>query len=144
MRSSIAFGDFRRGYLVVDRAGRARAARSVHRQALRAVLHDQARRRRRAGFRRDQAAEVRGIVVRRRFSTWRRGLRAAPFSPRSCCSLRCPTAGSRRKRASHFGSLLVDPLAVKLQRRDAGDAAAAGLEVRAGRPAHHAVQAEVA
>ena len=27
---SIAFGDFRRGYLIVDRAGRARAARSVH------------------------------------------------------------------------------------------------------------------
>ena len=26
---SIAFGDFRRGYLVVDRAGRARAARSL-------------------------------------------------------------------------------------------------------------------
>ena len=38
---------------------RARAARSLHRQALRAVLHDQARRRRRAGLRRDQAAEVR-------------------------------------------------------------------------------------
>ena len=36
------------------------AARSLFRQALRAVLHDQARRRRRAGLRRDQAAEVRG------------------------------------------------------------------------------------
>ena len=40
-----------------------RAARSVHRQALRAVLHDQARRRRRAGLRRDQAAEVRGELI---------------------------------------------------------------------------------
>src|SRR5437588_9984656 len=40
--------------------GRARAARSVQRQALRAVLHHQAGRRRRAGLRRDQAAEVRG------------------------------------------------------------------------------------
>ena len=40
--------------------GRARAARSVLRQALRAVLHHQARRRRRAGLRGDQADEVRG------------------------------------------------------------------------------------
>ena len=60
---SIAFGDFRRGYLVVDRAGRPRAARSVQRQALRAVLHHQARRRRRAGLRRDQADEVRGELT---------------------------------------------------------------------------------
>ena len=60
----IAFGDFSRGYLVVDRTGRARAARSLFRQALRAVLHDQARRRRGAGFRRDQAAEVRHFVNR--------------------------------------------------------------------------------
>ncbi len=43
--------------------GRARAARSVHRQALCAVLHHQARRRRRAGLRRDQAVEVRGVVT---------------------------------------------------------------------------------
>ena len=40
--------------------GRAGAARSVLGQALRAVLHHQAGRRRRAGLRRDQAAEVRG------------------------------------------------------------------------------------
>ena len=57
---SIAFGDFRRGYLIVDRAG-VRVLRDPYlRQALRAVLHDQARRRRRAGLRRDQADEVRG------------------------------------------------------------------------------------
>ena len=61
---SVAFGDFRRGYLVVDRAGVTRAARSLQRQALRAVLHHQARRRRRAGLRRHQAPEVRGVVVR--------------------------------------------------------------------------------
>ena len=42
--------------------GRARAARSLFRQALCAVLHDQAGRRRRAGLRRHQAAEVqRGV-----------------------------------------------------------------------------------
>ena len=45
-----------------DRRPRRRhgAARSLHRQALRAVLYDQARRRRRAGLRRHQADEVRG------------------------------------------------------------------------------------
>jgi HK97 family phage major capsid protein len=53
---SIAFGDFNRGYLVVDHG----SARSLHRQALRAVLHNQAGRRRRAGLRRHQADEVRG------------------------------------------------------------------------------------
>ena len=78
---SVAFGDFGRGYLVVDRAGRARAARSVHGEALRAVLHDQAGRRRRAGLRRDQAAEDGGVVSRRTLhTTGRRGRRAAPFS----------------------------------------------------------------
>ncbi len=61
---SVAFGDFRRGYLVVDRAGVRRAARSLFRQALCAVLHHQARRRRRAGLRRHQAAEVRGVAAR--------------------------------------------------------------------------------
>ncbi len=75
---SIAFGDFRRGYLVVDRAGRARAARSLHGEALRAVLHDQARGRRRAGFRRDQAREVRDVVRRRH----KRGHRDCVLSPR--------------------------------------------------------------
>ena len=38
------------------------AARSLHRQALRAVLHHQARGRRRAGLRRHQADEVRGVL----------------------------------------------------------------------------------
>ena len=42
---------------------RARAARSVHGEAVCAVLHDQAGRRRRAGLRRDQGAEVRRGVV---------------------------------------------------------------------------------
>ena len=65
-RYSIAFGDFRRGYLVVDRQGVRVLRDPYHRQALRAVLHHQARRRRRAGLRRDQAAEVRGVVTRRR------------------------------------------------------------------------------
>ena len=43
--------------------GRHGPSRSLFRQALRAVLHDQARRRRRAGLRRDQAAEVRGKLI---------------------------------------------------------------------------------
>jgi predicted phage gp36 major capsid-like protein len=59
---SIAFGDFARGYLIVDRAGGAGAARSLFGQALCAVLHDQACRRRGAELRRDQADEVRGLV----------------------------------------------------------------------------------
>jgi len=42
-----------------------RAARSLHGEALRAVLHDEARGRRRAGFRRHQAVEVRGVVTLR-------------------------------------------------------------------------------
>ena len=65
-----------RGQLAVDRlrrlqprlpGGRPRrrhgAARSLHRQALCAVLHDQAGRRRRAGLRRHQADEVRGELI---------------------------------------------------------------------------------
>ena len=42
---------------------RQRAARPLHRQALRLVLYDQARRRRRAGLRRHQADEVRGELI---------------------------------------------------------------------------------
>ena len=57
---SIAFGDFRRGYLIVDRQGVRVLRDPYHGKALRAVLHHQARRRRRAGLRRHQAAEVRG------------------------------------------------------------------------------------
>jgi HK97 family phage major capsid protein len=56
---AIAFGDFRAGYLVVDRTGGARPARSLFGQALRAVLHHQARRRRGAELRGDQADQVR-------------------------------------------------------------------------------------
>ena len=59
-RFAIAFGDFQRGYLVVDRAGVTVLRDPYTREALRAVLHDQARGRRRAGLRRDQADEVRG------------------------------------------------------------------------------------
>ncbi len=59
--TSIAFGDFRRGYLIVDRVGVRVLRDPYQRQALRAVLHDQARRRRRAGLRRHQADEVRRV-----------------------------------------------------------------------------------
>ncbi len=59
---SLAFGDFNRGYLIVDRVGVQRPARSLQRQALCAVLHHQARRRRRAELRGDQADEVRRVV----------------------------------------------------------------------------------
>jgi HK97 family phage major capsid protein len=59
---ALAFGDFRRGYLVVDRTGRAHPARSLFCQALRAVLHHQARRRRGAEFRGDQASEIRRLT----------------------------------------------------------------------------------
>ena len=45
---SIAFGDFKRGYLIVDRQGVNVLRDPYSRQALCAVLHDQARRRRRA------------------------------------------------------------------------------------------------
>ena len=47
---SVAFGDFRRGYLIVDRQGVNIPARSVFGQALRAVLHHQARGRRGCGL----------------------------------------------------------------------------------------------
>ena len=57
---SIAFGDFARGYLVVDRVGIRMLRDPYSRQALCAVLHDQARRRRRAELRSHQADEVRG------------------------------------------------------------------------------------
>jgi HK97 family phage major capsid protein len=60
---SIAFGDFRRGYLIVDRAG-VRVLRDPF-TTLHPVLHDKARRRQCAGFRRDQAAEVRGALQSR-------------------------------------------------------------------------------
>jgi hypothetical protein len=55
---SIAFGDFRRGYLIVDRQG-VRVLRDPY-SAKPYVLHDQAGGRRRAGLRCDQTAEVCG------------------------------------------------------------------------------------
>ena len=59
---AIAFGDFKRGYLIVDRVG-IRVLRDPYlRQTLRAVLHDQARRWRHPGLRRAEAAEVRGVT----------------------------------------------------------------------------------
>ncbi len=59
---SVAFGDFRRGYLIVDRVG-IRVLRDPYSlEAVRAFLHHQARRRRRAGLRRHQASEVRGVA----------------------------------------------------------------------------------
>ena len=61
----IAFGDFSPRLSGGRPHRRARAARSVFGQALRAVLHDQARRRRGAGFRCDQAAEIRHGVSSR-------------------------------------------------------------------------------
>jgi hypothetical protein len=60
---SIAFGDFNRGYLIVDRAGVSVLRDPYYGQALRAVLHHQARGRRRAGLRRDQGDEVRGVLT---------------------------------------------------------------------------------
>ena len=59
----LAFGDFRRGYLIVDRFGM-RVLRDPYRQALRALLHDEACRRRRAELRGDQASEVRRLIGR--------------------------------------------------------------------------------
>ena len=85
--SPLAFGDFRRGYLVVDRRRRAGAARSLFRQALRAVLHDQAGGRRRAELRGDQADEVRRLVSRmtRVLATPRRtSLSRSPRQRRIC------------------------------------------------------------
>jgi HK97 family phage major capsid protein len=61
--AAIAFGDFQRGYLIVDRAGSAGAEGPVFGQALCAVLHDPARRRRGAEFRRHQGDEVRGELT---------------------------------------------------------------------------------
>lgn len=72
---SIAFGDFRAGYLVVDRTG-VRAARSLCRQALRALLHNQASRRRSAEFRGDQAHQVRRELIGAR--------RVRPLSVSAC------------------------------------------------------------
>ena len=87
---SIAFGDFNARLSRGRPPGRAGAARSVFRQALCAVLHHQARRRRRAGFRRDQAAEVlRGVASRVRCCA-RRAVRSS--SSRSGCCAR-DTAG---------------------------------------------------
>ena len=57
-------------------ARRARAARSLFREALCAVLHDEARRRRRAGFRGDQAAEIRHGLNREAARAY---ARARPF-----------------------------------------------------------------
>ena len=56
---AIAFGDFRAGYTIAERARSARAARPVQRQAACAVLRHQARGRGGFGFRGDQADEVR-------------------------------------------------------------------------------------
>ncbi len=61
---SVLFGDFRRGYLIVDRAG-VRILRDPSRPSLRAVLHHQAGGRRRAGLRRDQGTALRGVTPRR-------------------------------------------------------------------------------
>jgi hypothetical protein len=72
---SFAFGDFRAGYLVVDRTG-VRAARSLFRQALRALLHNQASRRRSAEFRGDQAHQVRRELIGAR--------RVRPLSVSAC------------------------------------------------------------
>lgn len=60
---SVAFGDFKRGYLIVDRAGVTVLRDPYSAKPLCAVLYDQARRRRRAGLRRNQAAEVRGELT---------------------------------------------------------------------------------
>ena len=76
---------------------RAGAARSVFGEALRAVLHDQARRRRRAGLRRDQAGEVRNDVredaaasLAARLPARRRGpSRLAWLRPRFACLASC-------------------------------------------------------
>ncbi len=67
---------------------RARAARSLLRQALCAVLHDQARRRRRAGLRRHQAAEVRGLSE---------GVAPARLTARSCASPATARTPARRE-----------------------------------------------
>ena len=60
----IAFGDFAPRLSRRRPHRRARAARPVFRKTLRAVLHDQARRRRGAGLRCDQAPQVRHFVNR--------------------------------------------------------------------------------
>ena len=93
---SIAFGDFRRGYLIVDRTGHAGAARSVFGKTLRAVLHHQARRRRRAGLRRDQALEVRGELRTRNITCVIAGLDPARSitSRKSCLRSRDGSRGS--------------------------------------------------
>ena len=52
----VAFGNFKMGYTIVDRVGDLDLARSVLGQALRAVLHPQAGRRRRHQLRGHQAA----------------------------------------------------------------------------------------
>ena len=87
---SVAFGDFRRGYLIVDRQGVRVLRDPYHRQALRAVLHHQARRRRRAGLRRNQAAEVCGelIAKRRREGRRQRCAPAIPIKDRTIRSVR--------------------------------------------------------
>ena len=46
--AAIAFGDFRKGYLIVDRQGARVLARPIFGQTLCLVLHNQTRRRRRA------------------------------------------------------------------------------------------------
>ena len=89
---SIAFGDFRRGYLIVDRVG-IRVLRDPYSlQALRAVLHDQARRRRRAGLRRDQADEVRGLSAH---GPVRLALRGWPSAGRLAAAHACALGASR-------------------------------------------------
>ena len=113
---------------------RARAARSLFGQALRAVLHDQARRRRRAGLRRDQAAEVRGrltgasarLTVADRVARVRRDGRRREAARRSWLRASAPSAIQR--------DMLGD-------RRHRGEAAAGGRRrrgERAARPAHDA------
>ena len=62
---SIAFGNFRAGYLIAERIGDADPARSVHQQAVRPFLRDQAGRRAGDEFGGDQAAEVRAPDERR-------------------------------------------------------------------------------
>src|SRR6516162_357031 len=56
------------------------------------------------------------------------------YSARTCSRIRF---GSGRQRRAHFPRLLHHPRPIARERRDAGEAAAAFAQSRAGRPAHH-------
>ena len=63
------------------------------------------------------------------------------------CRVKPGNDGKRKLRCERTSELprrVQNPVAVAHQRRDAGEAAAAGAEVRAGRPAHHADDGEAA